>query len=233
MGRIGLLGKILDLIAPRTCAICNRRLKGDEETVCTECLFDLPLTDNFLNPADNEMAKLLWGKVTPERCMSLFYFHPHGLTSRIIYQLKYGNHPEIGQYFGRYIVRETEESGFFDGIDLLVPTPLSKKRKRQRGYNQCEQIAMGIQELTHIPICNQAVERVSFRQSQTQLHGRERMENVEHAFRLVDESAIAGKHILLIDDVFTTGATLAAIAQECLKAKEVKISILTIGFTKQ
>ena len=128
--------------------------------------------------------------------------------------------------------KEIQPSGFFDGIDGIVPVPLAKKRQRQRGYNQSQEIAQGVYEITGLPIYNKVVRRSTYKGSQTNKGRWERNENVEQVFELIDPAAIQGRHLLLIDDVVTTGATIIACAKELLKAGHVKLSILTLGFAK-
>ena len=133
---------------------------------------------------------------------------------------------------GRMMGKELLPSGFFDGIDGIIPIPLAKKRQRQRGYNQSVEIARGVSEVTGLPILNQVVRRTNFKSSQTQLGRWERNENVETVFELIDGNAIRGKHLLIIDDVITTGATMIACAQQLVKAGDVKVSVLSLGFAK-
>ena len=133
---------------------------------------------------------------------------------------------------GRLMAREFLSSGFFDGIDAIIPVPLAPKRQRQRGYNQSEQLAHGISEITGLPIYNKVVRRVSFKGSQTNRGRWERNENVAHVFELRDAAAISGRHLLLVDDVVTTGATLIACAQELAQAGSIKVSVLALGFAK-
>ena len=145
--------------------------------------------------------------------------------------MKYGNQPEMGEQMGRMAALEMNSSGFFEGIDFLLPVPLAPVRERQRGYNQSMEIARGIQEVTGIPICHDALRRISFTDSQTQKDRRSRQENVAKAFQLINADKISGKHLLLIDDVVTTGATLIACGQELQKAHPQCISLLSLGFT--
>ena len=130
------------------------------------------------------------------------------------------------------MARELKATGFFDGIDGIVPIPLAKKRQRQRGYNQSMEIARGVSEVTCLPIYNKVVRRHAFEGSQTNKGRWERNENVEHVFEVEDFSAIQGKHLLIVDDVVTTGATVLACAQELCKAPDVKVTILALGFAK-
>ena len=163
---------------------------------------------------------------------ALFYYEAHSETANILYELKYKNHPEIGEVMGRLMARELNTTGFFDGIDGIVPIPLAKKRQRQRGYNQSMEIARGVSEVTCLPIYNKVVRRNAFEGSQTNNGRWERNENVEHVFEVEDISAIQGKHLLIVDDVVTTGATVLACAQELCKAPNVKVTVLALGFAK-
>lgn len=224
--------RLLDLISPRTCVVCGKRLAATETTICTKCNFHLPRTGASNNAYENEMAKLFWAQIPIERAAALFYYESHSNTANIIYQLKYKNHPEIGPLMGRMVATELQRDHFFDGIDAIVPVPLTKKRLRQRGYNQSEEIAKGASEITSLPIYTNVVKRTVFKGSQTRRRRWERLENVELAFELINGDAIGGKHLLVIDDVVTTGATIIACAKELAKAGNVKISVLSLGLTK-
>ena len=138
--QISLLGKILDLLFPRHCLMCGRRLHGPEEMLCTSCLSTLPRTDTWENPYENEMAKIFWAHIPIERCASLFYYQGHSPASQSVYALKYGDRPDAGFFLGEMIGKEGIERKFFEGIDAIIPIPLTPKRKEKRGYNQSEQI---------------------------------------------------------------------------------------------
>lgn len=224
--------RVLDLISPRLCVVCGQRLTVSEEIICSKCNFHLPRTGFQQDPYENEMAKLFWHQIPIERATALFYYEAHSETANILYELKYKSHPEIGEVMGRLVAKELQPSGFFDGIDGIVPIPLAKKRQRQRGYNQSLEIARGISEITCLPIQNKVVKRNAFEGSQTNKGRWERNENVEGVFELRDATAIQGKHLLIVDDVVTTGATILACAQELCKAGNVKVSVLAIGFAK-
>lgn len=224
--------RLLDLISPRCCVVCGKRLAASEEAICNKCNLHLPRTGFSGNPYENEMAKLFWGQIPVERAAALFHYEGHSETANIIYQLKYKNHPEIGPVMGRMLAIELQRDHFFDGIDGIIPVPLTRKRFRQRGYNQSFEIAKGVSEITGLPIYKGVVERTVFKGSQTRRWRWERQENVKLAFRLIDGDSIAGKHLLLIDDVVTTGATITACAKELVKAGNVKISVLSLGLTK-
>lgn len=224
--------RVLDLISPRLCVVCGQRLTVSEEVICSKCNLHLPRTGFQQDPYENEMAKLFWHQIPIERATALFYYEAHSETANILYELKYKNHPEIGEVMGRLMAKELRPSGFFDGIDGIVPIPLAKKRLRQRGYNQSLEIARGISEITCLPIQNKVVRRNAFEGSQTNKGRWERNENVEGVFELKDATTVQGKHLLFVDDVVTTGATVIACAKELCKAGYVKVSVLAIGFAK-
>lgn len=179
------------------------------------------------------MAQLFWGLLPVERAAALFFYEPRSEAAELLYRLKYGNRPDIGEDLGRVMAEEMKIAGFFDGIDVLVPVPLSRKRQWQRGYNQSEMLARGISEVTGIPVVTNAVCREHFRQSQTSLSRRERQENVEGVFVLRRPQLLEDKHVLLIDDICTTGATLLACGTAIQTVRRIRISVLTLGFTKK
>ena len=229
---ISFWSRLLDLISPRLCVVCGNRLAVTEEVVCSKCYLHLPRTDFGHDLYENVMAKLFWGQIKLEKATALFYYEPHAETVQILYEMKYKNHPEIGVVMGRMMAKELMKSGLFEDIDALVPVPLAKKREYERGYNQSLELAKGVSEVTHLPIADQVVRRTKFVDSQTHRGRWERSENVEGVFELVDGDSLNGKHVLLIDDVVTTGATIIACAQEMQKASNVRISVLALGFAK-
>lgn len=252
--QISLLGKIIDLFFPRFCIECGNRLVGSEEMLCASCLIGLPYTRTWNDFYENEMAKMFWGQIPIERSVALFRYQSHSLPSNIIYKLKYFDRPEVGIYMGRLIAQKglglsniqltgNTHSNFFEGIDAIIPIPLTHKRQKHRGYNQSEMIACGIQELTELPIITDAVKRIVFTESQTHKDRWQRQENVEHVFQLSNSyhigkekhpiSDLAGKHLLIIDDVCTTGATIIACCKQLMKVGKLKFSVASIGWTHE
>ena len=179
------------------------------------------------------MTRMFWGLFPVERAAALMYYEPHAELAQIVYRMKYNNRPDIGEDLGRVMAVEMQYGRFFDGIDLLIPVPLSPKRLRQRGYNQSTQLAMGIRQLTGIPLADGILKRKHFHKSQTQLSRQERQENVSDIFYVKHPERLEGKHILLIDDICTTGATLTACANQMKEIPGIKISILTLGITSK
>lgn len=178
------------------------------------------------------MAQCFWLQLPVERAAALFFYQPHSPVSNLIYDLKYHHRPEIGEQMGRLIAREFASAGFFEGIDAIIPVPLAPSRQRGRGYNQSVQIAVGVSQITHIPIKNKVVRRKNFKGSQTTKTRWERRENVENAFALRRKVSLAGKHVLIVDDIVTSGATVIACATALKAAGNPKVSVLSIGFTK-
>ncbi len=224
---------ILDVMMPRACAMCGQRLDVEEEVVCSTCFLQLPRTGFEAHAEDNDMARLFWGRIKVERVAALFYYQSQSPASHIMYDMKYHQHPEACYEMGRLVAQEFMPHQFFHDVDMLIPVPLNSKRQRHRGYNQSEEIAKGVSSVTHIAVEKHAVERILHTESQTQKAYDERMENVEGAFRLRKPSLLKGKHILLIDDVVTSGATTIACGREILKVPDTRLNILSIGFTKE
>ncbi len=216
------------LFFPRICAGCGKSLFRNEEYLCALCLYELPKT-NFHLAEDNALMRVFWGRVFLQRAASYYYFTKGGLVQRMIHQLKYKENQEIGVYLGQVYGRILKESGFCADFDYLIPVPLHKKRQRKRGYNQSEVFANGLAESTGVPVCTRLLLRVTASSTQTRKSKFMRWKNVEHLFALRNEQDYAGKHLVLIDDVITTGATLEACAHALENVKDVRISVISIA----
>ena len=203
-----------------------------EYVICSSCNFDLPRTNYSATPYENEMAKLFWGRIPIEKAAALFFYRAHSDSSRMIYSLKYLDHPEIGELMGRFAANEFMRNGFFDDVDMIVPIPLARKRKLKRGYNQSMEIARGVSGITSLPIKDNVVKRKSFTASQTHMNRWQRNENVRDVFVLKGKNDLKGKHVLIVDDVVTTGATVISCADELAKCGASRFSVMSLGFTK-
>ncbi len=222
---------MFDIIQPRYCSICGQRLGVGERAICAGCVIQLPRT-HFGERADNNAMTLLFQGIVPvEKAVALTYFSPHSPSARLIYDIKYRRHPDYAVTVGELMAAELLPTGFFSDIDVLVPVPLSHRRLRQRGYNQSERLAYGIARVTSLPVVDTVLQRRHFVKSQTTLCRFDRHKNVENMFELTDVSALSGRHILLIDDVCTTGATLMSCVESIQAATEARYSILTFGLT--
>ena len=223
-----LLSEVGNILVPRRCALCRKRLMAGEEFLCLSCLTELPFT-RYFGREGNPVERLFWGRIPVARANAYLFYFPESMVSRLFLALKYGNRPHYGQALGAMMAAELSDTDFFDGVDAIVPVPLARKRLQQRGYNQSEKLAEGISSVTHLPILTEAVARVVANPTQTHLTQAERRKNVADVFMLSRPELLAGKHLLLVDDILTTGSTLMACAEEVAKAGDVKISILTLG----
>ena len=202
-----------------------------EQHLCLGCLLELPRTHYEQEPNNLLMQHFMeWPEVV--RATAYFYYYKEGKYSSLIHHLKYHDHPEVGTYLGRLAANELKQSDFFEDIDLIVPVPLSKKKFRKRGYNQCDYIARGISEITGIALCTDCMERVVDTDTQTQKGRMERWKNTEGIFRIANPEILQGKHILIVDDVSTTGATLHACIYALLTVPGVHVSAFALSATK-
>ena len=217
---------------PQHCAVCERRLAAGESHICAACTMNLPLTHYKAEPG-NPLERMFWGKIPIVSANAYMHYHPNTRNAAIIKSLKYHNNPEIGIYLGRSMAKELADTDFFSNIDCIIPVPLAKKRERQRGYNQAKCVAQGIQQITGIPLTDQHIRRSRNNPSQTTLQAHERQQNVANIFTLTTipslQHPLCNKHILLIDDVVTTGATIMACAEVLATIPNLKISILCIA----
>ena len=216
------------LIFPRQCAVCGKLLHEGEEVLCLKCNMDMPRT-NYHRLKDNPVERMFWGKVPLERATSYFFYRKGGDYRRILHQLKYGGRKDYGEIMGRFMAAELMPTDFFQGVDVIVPVPLHPRKQQKRGYNQSEYIARGVSAVTGIGMDTSVVVRIKHTDTQTRKFTYERWENVEGIFLLHHPGQFTGKHILIIDDVLTTGATITACADAFQAVEGVRISILTLA----
>lgn len=216
------------LFLPRRCGLCGCRLDEGQDVICAVCYCGLPFT-RFHGRPGNPVERLFWGRLPIVRANAFLRYVPGADSSRLFLNLKYHDRPQTGLYFGRIMAADLVADGFFSGISLVVPVPLASDRQRRRGYNQSEWLARGIAEVTGLPVAAEAVRRVRSNPSQTRLSAWQRRENVEGIFALADGARLAGRHILLVDDILTTGSTLLSCACEVARVPGVRISILVMG----
>ena len=222
------LHAFLELFYPRLCLVCGQKLISSEKYICLKCLLHLPRT-NYHETAGNPMEQLFYGRVQVERATAYFDFKKGSSYQRILHYLKYRGMKELGEYLGAQFALEIRDSELLQSIDLICPVPLHPKKERKRGYNQSYHLAKGLSEKSGIPIDNHSLVRKQFSSTQTRKTRWERWENVESIFELTHPEAFDGKHILLIDDVVTTGATLEACAATIQKRCQARISVLTLA----
>ncbi|MDP4281020.1 MAG: ComF family protein [Bacteroidota bacterium] len=216
------------LVFPKICVACGNNLLKNEFVICTRCEYHLPKTGFHLDP-ENPASRLFWGRVRLENCASYLFFTKGEKVQRMIHHLKYKGRKDIGFFLGKRYGYSLRESPSFMSVEVIVPVPLHKKRLMQRGYNQSEQFANGLKASMGIPVDSYALIRTKNTGTQTKKSRFSRWENVAEMFYVPDPSRIAGKHVLLVDDVITTGATLEACARAMLKFPGVKVSVASIA----
>ena len=215
------------LFFPFNCLGCDVALSEKEETLCFNCMHDLPLT-HYWRYDDNTVAAMFYGKLPFDRACSFLYFTKGGRVQQMMHHLKYASRPEVGELLGKLFGIELLDSNYQD-IDLIIPVPIHPKRLKTRGYNQCDHIGMGISKSLHKPCCTESVVRTVANESQTRKGRFDRWKNVSELFKVLKPENLQGKHILLVDDVVTTGSTLESCAKVLLKVQGVRISIATIA----
>lgn len=219
---------VISVFYPRTCMACGNTLFRHEETLCTYCLFHLPKT-NFHKELDNPVSRIFWGRVGLSSAAAYYHFGKGGKVQHLIHQLKYKDHKEIGVYVGKQYGAELREEPFYSDIDTVIPVPLHLSKLRSRGYNQSEQFAIGLCSTMPAVLDVHALYRTFASETQTKKSRFNRWENVKEIFALRDEETLKGKHVLLVDDVITTGATIEACAAMLLKIPEVKVSVVALA----
>ena len=222
------ISDLIDLIFPRHCAVCGEVLSRQEKDICINCLYTLPKVEPHHK---EEIEKSFWGKADIERATSFIYYRKGSPYNALMHKLKYKDVPEVGTRLAEMAGKELMDSGFFDGITRIVPLPLSKKKLRKRGYNQSEYIAMGLSNITGISVDTSLVKRDIANETQTHKNRDERWENVKDIFSVNGNFSLEDEHVLLVDDILTTGATICSCAATLQKECGCKISIFTLAYT--
>jgi ComF family protein len=224
-----IISSTLHLFYPHVCNGCGSDLLQTDNMLCLKCIHDLPHT-GFATLANNPVEKYFWGRIPLTAAYSQFYFSKEFLIQHLIHQLKYKGDTEIGFYLGEMMGKTLLNSSRFSSIDALIPLPLYADKEHKRGYNQAAVICNGMSAVMNVPILNGAVIRQQATETQTRKHRTERWENVKQSFKVAKEHELAGKHLLLVDDVVTTGATLEACGHVILGVEHVKLSIATLAY---
>ena len=219
------------LFYPSICSNCSEQLLQNEKVICTFCRHDLPLT-NFTSYTKNKISAIFFGRVTIEKAYSLLLFRKEGITKNLIHDLKYRGNEGVGIFFGNWLGEILMKNKEFSTVDLIVPVPIHLKRKKIRGYNQVTKFGERLSTYLNIPFIEDVLVRQSSTKTQTLKARFERFNDLETKFLVNNTTQFKGKHLLIIDDVITTGATLEACASALLKTPNIKISILTMAYTE-
>lgn len=223
-----LLNYLTELLFPRLCVVCGDKLIEQEQWICLNCIHHIPRT-NFHLDRDNPVARLFYGRVNIENATSFFYFSKGSNYQTLLHDLKYKGMKELGKEIGKHFAIDLQQSPEFRSVDVICPVPLHPSKEKKRGYNQSWWIASGIAQQMNKELSSNNLRRTTATETQTRKSRFERYLNVDGIFELQDPTAFSGKHILLVDDVVTTGATLEASAAAILSASNAKVSIATLA----
>jgi ComF family protein len=219
----------ISLLFPRLCYGCGTHLMRNENIICTACYVIIPRT-GYHTVADNPVARLFWGRCFLEKAAAFSFYNKGSRIRNLIHNLKYKGIREIGYELGKIYGLSLKSSGFTDDIDIIIPVPLHPEKIHSRGFNQSEIISSGISEVTGVPVNTGSLFRLSVSATQTKRSRYDRWVNVEGIFSVVDQEQIREKHVLLVDDVITTGSTIESCANELLKTEGVKVSAVALAY---
>ena len=219
---------LLYLLFPDVCAGCKSPLLRQENTICLKCAANLPRT-LMETEEDNPIIKLFWGRCLVEKGCAVYTYNKGGLLQRLIYELKYKQNHFVGDKLGKLAAHILLENNFTQDIDVLIPVPLHPKKEKIRGYNQSEMICKGLSEVSSIAYETKYLSRSVHTGSQTKKDSMSRWENVAKIFAVHHAQELEGKHILLVDDVITTGATMEACIHQLKKIDGCRVSVFALG----
>lgn len=219
---------LISLFYPRLCVGCQNALQQNEKLLCLDCLMHLPET-NYHKESENELKLIFAGRVPVQEVAALLFYKKGNRVQRILHNLKYKGEKEIGFLLGEYYGRKLLEEIRFQNVDVIIPIPLHPEKLKKRGYNQSEWIAKGLSKGMNIPYNTNVLIRNHYTETQTRKSRFNRWENVKSVFEVQNGILIEGKHILLCDDVLTTGATTEAAIQQLIEIKDVKVSVVTLA----
>ena len=225
------LQHLFNLFYPDTCVCCDQYLLDQEKIICIECRLDLPFIETG-NSTYNPLLETLKGKVIVEEGTSFLYYHPVGKVKKLIHQLKYKNNQKVGIFLGEWLGQKLLETKAYNSIDYIIPVPLHKDKLRLRGYNQLTKFGETLSSILNIKYLEGVLIRNTMAKTQTLKKRLDRFKSLVNNFSLINADLLKNKHVLLIDDVVTTGATLEACCNELLKVEGMKISIVTIALTE-
>jgi ComF family protein len=217
------------LYFPKNCPACGRPLRLFGANICGRCSQNLPETHFFEAPG-NPIEKIFYGRLPIQAGAAAWYFHKNSALQALLFQLKYKSNEDVGLFIGKQMGALLAASERFATIDAIVPVPLHPQALSKRGFNQAALICEGISQVWHKPVLRSAITRTKHTNTQTKQSRAVRWENMENAFSIKEHTSIIGKHLLLIDDVITTGATIEACGKTLLSVKNVKVSVAAAAY---
>jgi len=223
---------LIELFYPNLCFACQKKHAPKDSSICISCEYHITPTGYHLLD-ENPVLERFWGRVELQHAATCFAFNKGGLLQKLIHQLKYENQPQVGIELGKIHGAMLKETPIYQSVDYIVPVPLHPKKQHQRGYNQATMFAEGLSQTMNIPCLETCLVRTDYTDSQTKKSRLDRFANVQNAFEVKEQDQIKGKHLLLVDDVITTGATLEACALQLLAVDNVQISLAAIALASQ
>ena len=220
----------MHLLYPQICFGCGTDEVEKNMPLCPNCIQDLPFTD-FFGINENPVEKIFWGRANVQNAGALFFFTKDSLIQKLITELKYHHNKKVGVLFGKLMGDAIAVEEKFKQIDLIIPIPINASKINSRGFNQSEVIAIGMQQVWHRPILNNVLIKRSWSNSQTKKNRKARLQQFPDLFFLQKPTSIEGKHILLVDDVLTTGATLEAAVTSLMTGSPASVSIAVAAYT--
>ena len=220
----------INLLYPKLCYSCESTLKANESILCTACLHALPIADHHLEKG-NPVEKIFYGRIPLENATALLLFEKKGMVQKLIHNLKYRGHEEIGPFLGSWLGNELKEIPAWREISVVIPVPLHRKKLKIRGFNQVAGFGREIANALAVPYRDDLLLKVSATKTQTLKKRLARWGSIDETFELNESSSLEHSHVLLVDDLVTTGATLEACAHKLLKIPNIKISIATMAVT--
>ncbi len=225
---ISFFSSAIELLYPNLCIACEEEPYISKIPVCIRCLSELPVT-NMERHQENLFTERIYGRIPIESAASLFYFSKGGKVQHLIHQVKYSGDGNIACLLGNWMGNKLNQSPLFQNLDLIIPVPLHISKLRARGYNQSEEFGRGIAEILNVDLNTHSLKRIYGSVSQTSKNRLERLVNVHDSFKINVVDTLENKHILLVDDVLTTGATMEACAEKLINIPGVKLSLVTIA----
>ena len=225
-----MLSSVINLFFPKTCYACNAILTDNEFDICVRCRHELPLT-NYHFERPETLKKIFYGRVQLEAATALFYFYKDGRVQQLLHQLKYKGKEDIGRVFGNWLGAELLESPYFESIDVVIPVPIHLKKLKQRGYNQVALFAQHIAKVLNVSYQEDILLKSTNTKTQVFQSREVRFQSVADSFYTQNLDTIANTHVLLVDDIITTGATIEACAAVLNPEKKVRLSIASIAIT--
>ncbi|MGF7041505.1 ComF family protein [Mucilaginibacter lappiensis] len=227
----GYLADFVSLLFPELCPACGASLVANEHIICSDCRYNLPYT-NFHLQADNIVAQQFYGKINVEAVYALYYFNKGGKVQSLMHHFKYKGIQQIGNLLGNMAGTQLMENHIFNTADLIIPVPLHKSRLKERGYNQSTCFANGLAQKLNAVVEDDNLQRAIATATQTHKSRFARFENMQEVFMVKHPERLVNKHVLLVDDIVTTGSTLEACGIELLKIPGLKLSIATIAYAQ-